>query len=510
VDRPLVEMFRIALPSVVTMTSYTVMQFVDALMVSRIDPPDPVYVSAQGNGGIAVFLAIGLVIGLLTVVNTFVSQNLGAGTPARGARYAWAAIWISVVASILMIPYALALPSIFASLGHTGALLELETTYAQIMIAGAMFITGARGIHQYFFGMHRAGIVMGSVIIGGLVNVGLNYLLIFGKLGLPEMGVAGAAVGTVAGGFCEIAIPMAVFLGPWYHREYRTRAAWRVDLAPIRDILRLGWPGGAMFVNELFCWSYLMANLLPRAGEAAARAEGLSVEAAAQAGVIGNSAGWIALRYMHASFMPAVGLSIAVTAMVGRSMGMGRPDQAASRAWLGLRIAMLYMGLWSVAFVLFGEPLMLVFVPSDMPPDQVDRLVEVGVGVMVAAAVFQIFDAIAITMSGALRGAGDTVWPGVATVVLSWGFIVGGGHAMLWAAPGLGAVGPWVAAAGFIITLGVALLWRFMAGGWRRIRLVEDRSPEAPTGEEPTMASPGSITPAQSGLGEVESALRQP
>jgi len=474
-------MLRVAAPNVVTMTSYTVMQFVDALMVSRITPASPVYVAAQGNGGIAVFLAISLVLGVQSVVTTFVAQHLGAGRAERGSAYAWSAIWIAGVSSVLMIPYALALPMIFGAIGHEGELLELETRYAQIMIAGAFFVTAARGVHHYFFGMHRAMIVMVAVILGGLVNVGINYVLIFGNFGMPAMGVAGAAVGTVAGAMCELALPLLVFLGGRFNREYATRSAWRPDRRAIADILRIGWPGGAMFVNELFCWTYLMVRLLPAAGEAAARSRGLGPEAIHEAGVVGNSAGWIALRYMHASFMPAVGLSIAVTAMVGRSMGMRRSDLARDRAWLGLRLAMGYMGLWSVAFVLFGAELMGVFVPGDMASEQAESLIRVGSAVMIAAAVFQLFDAIAITMSGALRGAGDTVWPGLATVVLSWTFIVGGGHLAIAIAPGLGALGPWIAASGFIITLGVSLLVRFRLGRWARIDLVS-RDPEPASG----------------------------
>ena len=80
---PLREMLAIAGPTVVTMTSYTVMQSVDKLMASRIDP-DPIYVGAQGNGGLASFVPISIAFGFITVVNTYVSQNMGAGKPERG------------------------------------------------------------------------------------------------------------------------------------------------------------------------------------------------------------------------------------------------------------------------------------------------------------------------------------------------------------------------------------------------------------------------------------------
>ena len=93
---------------------------------------------------------------------------------------------------------------------------------------------------------------------------------------------------------------------------------------------------------------------------------------------------------------------------------------------------------------------------------------------LIAAAIFQLFDAIAIILSGALRGAGDTVWPGVATLVLSWTCIVGVGHLLVATAPTLGAASPWIGAAAFLITLGIAMLARFMGGKWRSMRLVKN------------------------------------
>src|SRR5688500_17597598 len=92
----LMELLVIAAPSVVTMTSYTAMQFVDAQMVSLIGP-GRVYVAAQGNGGMTAFVPIAIVMGALGVINTYVSQNLGAGTPRKGPAYGWSALWIALV-----------------------------------------------------------------------------------------------------------------------------------------------------------------------------------------------------------------------------------------------------------------------------------------------------------------------------------------------------------------------------------------------------------------------------
>jgi len=105
----------------------------------------------------------------------------------------------------------------------------------------------------------------------------------------------------------------------------------------------------------------------------------------------------------------------------------------------------------------------------------VAELVRLGSAFLIATAAFQFFDAIAMSLSGALRGAGDTVWPGVVTVLLSWGIIVGGGRALVEWRPEWESVGPWGAAAAYIAVLSMAILGRFLGGKWKTIKLVERR-----------------------------------
>jgi MATE family multidrug resistance protein len=464
-SHPLREMFAIAAPTIVTMTSYTVMQFIDALMVKDIGP-EPVYVSAQGNGGIIAWVTMSLLLGLTTVVNSYVSQNLGAGTPREGAAYAWNALWLSVAGWIaLLLPMALLAPAIFgiAALGHSEQLQQLETAYAQIVLVGGVLTLGGRALGHYFYGMHRPVVVMVAVLTGNCVNVFANWVLIFGNLGAPELGVAGAALGTVIGTAFELSIPLVIFLSARYAREFGTRSAWRVSKKHLADIVRIGWPGALMFANEMICWTLLMVALIPRAAEAAGESPTLA-----------NTAGWIGLKYMHLSFMPTVGLSIAVTAIVGKCMGMGRPDLAASRTWLAFRLGLIYMGICGVIFFAFREPLVDVFISDETSPEDRSEIIRFGSYVLIAAAIFQIFDAVAIILSGALRGAGDTVWPGVATLVLSWTCLAGIGFLLIEVAPGLGSASPWIGAAVFLIALGIAMLVRFCSGKWRTMRLVRD------------------------------------
>ncbi|MEX2219379.1 MAG: MATE family efflux transporter [Phycisphaerales bacterium] len=483
-QRPIMELLRIAGPTVATMTSYTLMQFVDKFLVAHIGP-DPVYVGAQGNGGLAAFVPIAIAMGILTVINTYVSQNLGAGRPERGPAYAWNGLWIAAVYwAAVLLPFAFVLPRLFDAAGMAPEQARLAADYGRVLVFGAILTIATRAIAQFFYGMHRAGIVLVAGLAANILNIVLSALLIFGNgeapaglgrfgeatvaagawLGIRPMGIAGSAWGTVIATAVELAIPMALFLGPRLNRLYGTRAAWRPSLPHIRDLLRIGWPGGLMFGNEMVCWSYFMVHLVSGFGKHHA------------------TAGWIAHQYMQMSFMPTVGISVACTALVGKYMGMGRPDLAARRARLGLAVAMVYMGVCGAVFIVFREPLIGFFVQDHTPPGDRDTLIRLGSLFLIATATFQLFDAVAMVLSGSLRGAGDTVAPGIATVVLSWLFIVAGGEAMTRLFPGLESLGAWIAAASYIGVLSLYFGLRFARGKWRSIRLVEG-SPGAAAGD---------------------------
>lgn len=483
-DRPLLELARVAIPTVAAMTSYTLMTFTDKWVVSQMGP-DPIYVGAQGNGGLASWVPISVAHGALTIINTYVAQNLGAGKPERGPAYAWNGLWLSAVFYLLvLLPLALAAPLAFTALAQRGMdplQAQMSATYCSILLLGSICTLAARCVGQFFYGLHKPGVVLIAGVAANLFNLVSSCVLVYGtgpwpeSLGLfgrvcqdiaellriPPMGIAGSAIGTVLATGIEFLIPLAIFLGPKMNRRYATRRQWRPAKVPAKEILRLGWPSGATFGNEMICWGFFMVYLVSGFGRFHA------------------TAGWIAHQYMSLSFMPAVGLSVATTAIVGKYQGMGRPDLAAQRTWLALRIAMVYMGLCGAVFLLFPGPLMDLFIDSATPQEDREQLVRLGTKFLIATAAFQLFDAVAMVISGALRGAGDTVFPGVATLVASWLVIVGGGLAITRSFPALESLGAWIAAAAYIATLCVILLARFLTGRWKTIKLVTPSTPPA-------------------------------
>ena len=105
-----------------------------------------------------------------------------------------------------------------------------------------------------------------------------------------------------------------------------------------------------------------------------------------------------------------------------------------------------------------------------------EKILQVGSRMMIATAIFLAFDGIGIVYNGALRGAGDTRWPGIVTIILSWLLLIGLGAFMVRFVHSLGSIGPWIAAASFLIVLALVLMWRFESGGWKSIRLLDEDS----------------------------------
>ena len=168
-------------------------------------------------------------------------------------------------------------------------------------------------------------------------------------------------------------------------------------------------------------------------------------------------------------------LALAVVAAVQFPWGSADMAFDSRIEWLpelGLGLSVAYMGTMGLLFVLLREPMVRLFIDGGTPPEAREQILHLGTRFLIAAATFQLFDAVAMSMSGALRGAGDTVWVGIVTVVLAWAVIVGGGEFMVRFFPGLGSLGPWIAASAYIVCLSVVGLGRFLTGRWKTIRLV--------------------------------------
>jgi MATE family multidrug resistance protein len=261
------------------------------------------------------------------------------------------------------------------------------------------------------------------------------------------MGIAGAAWGTLAGVSYRTVRLTCVLLGPVTHRAYASRDSWHPSLTKMKRLLRAGAPCGLHWLSEVVVWTIFVTVLI---GTKFGTAH-----------LVATNTAW---QYLRLSFMPALGVGQALTALVGKSIGAGDPQRAMRETQWAATITLFYMGSLAVLYGVLGRGLIGLF--SD------DRsVIEIGGSIMICAAVFQLFDGLGITYNSALRGAGDTVVPSVFFVVSTWGIIVGCGWCVATAMPELGSLGPWIVASGLIAITGVFLWWRWNRRAWMKIDL---------------------------------------
>jgi len=441
-------MLKLSVPMVISTISFTVMQFVDRFMVSRLGTNE---LAAIVPAGFVSFIPGAFAIGVATAITTFVSQSLGRGEKKDCSNYCWQAMYMGLAyfAVVIAVVWPTA-PLIFKMMGHEKAVAELEVIYLRIILYSEFLAVFIWGSSQFFMGIHRPIITMWAALCAQVVNVAANYVLIFGKFGFPAMGIAGAAWGTLIGIVVGAVIRMAMFLGGDINLEFKSRQMTRLDFSKICDLLKVGLPAGFELMLNVALWGTALFWLVGGFGK-----EAMAATSAA-------------LSCTNVSIMPIVGIRIALSAAVGKAIGADRKDAAVKQTQVSLRVALVYVGLIGVCFFVFREAIM-TFWSSD------DKVIETGAKMLILAAVYQIFQAVRTIYSGSLRGAGDTLWPAAVSALAAVVILGLGGIFVVEFLPVLGALGPWTAATVSIIAVALANRWRFKSNSWMQIDLFKRR-----------------------------------
>jgi MATE family multidrug resistance protein len=441
------ELLAIALPMVVSHACDTVMVFTDRLFLSRLGS---VHMNASMAGGLTCFMTMTFFIGLTGYTTALVAQHLGARQKSQCAKATAQAFIIALAAYPLIL---LARPLIhitFAKSGIPSDQLGLQTRYFDILIYGTIFTLFRTCLSSFFSGIGRTRIVMMSALTAMVVNVAMNYVLIFGRLGVPALGIRGAAYGTITGGVCGLAVLAAVYFGPAIQREFLVVRALRFDRRIMARLLRFGYPTGIeMFLN-------LMAF------------NGLILAFHAHSPVTATAV-TIMFNWDMVAFVPLIGLEIAVMSLVGRYMGAQQPDIAHRATMSGLKSGWAYSACILMLFVFLPEQLVVLFKPQ-LADNIFAQAMPMAIRMIRIASLYLMIDAVILVFSGALRGAGDTFWAMCVSVSLHW-FLVAILTVLLYGLK-LSPETTWFALVLVFLTFSSLFYLRYRSGKWRHIRVV--------------------------------------
>jgi len=443
------ELVSVALPLVISSGSVTLMYVVDRIFLTWHSPEA---LAAAMPASMVHWTLLSLPFGVAMYTNTFVSQYDGAGRPDRIVASLWQAIYISLFAGLLLALCTPLADPIFAWAGHDPDVQILETRYLKVLCLGSLPFLLSATLSGFFTGRGRTAVVMWVNVAASLLNIGLDYVLIFGKGPFPGLGVTGAAIATVSAQATAVFLYVIVLLRPETVQQFRLMANRGFDRELFARFIKFGVPNGAMFLVDVAGFTVFILLL-------------------GQLGSIELAATNLAFNINSMAFVPMLGIGTAVMILVGRRVGEGRPELAVRTTWIAFGLAAVYMVGFSALYLTIPEMLLL---PYAALADTVEfaKVQTTVVMLLRYVAVYAFFDAMIIVFSSAVRGAGDTRFGLWLTLVAAWLVMV----LPTWIAirtDQLTLHVGWLACTGFIVTLGIGFLVRFLGGKWQSMTVIE-------------------------------------
>jgi MATE family multidrug resistance protein len=433
-------MFTLALPVVMAELGWMTMGLVDTLMVGRIGP------EAIGAVGIGSSLFMGVCIfamGLLLGLDTLVSHAFGAGRLQECHRWLGYGVALSL---LLSIPITVIVLMLADALGHWGldpTVLDLTQPYLTILAWSIPPLLLYASFRRYLQGMAVVRPVMIALVLANVLNACVNWVLIFGHLGAPAMGVRGSAWATVVARIVMASFLLAVIvyrersLFAWRGQRSAPSIArprsrrWTFELEPMQKLLALGAPAAIQVTLEVgvFAAATALAGRLAPASLAAHQ---------------------IAINLAAVTFMVPLGVASAGAVRVGHAVGRRDPHAAARAGWTAILFGVAFMSCAAAAFLLVPRTLIGAFT-SDA------HVVSIGVSLLFVGAIFQLFDGVQGVCTGVLRGLGDTRTPMLWNLVGHWFIGLPLGYTLCFVS-GLGVIGLWWGLSTGLIICGIALL----------------------------------------------------
>ena len=434
--------FKLAWPAVIEMVLLSVIGAVDTMMVGKLGHTA---VAAVGLTGHPRLLFVGTITALNTGTVALVSRRKGEGDKDGACRILAQALVINFILSIFMAALAITKAESFMLLvGAKADTLPLAASYFRIVFYGFILQAIALTISAAQRGIGNTRLTMNLNVVANLVNVCLNYVLIYGKFGFPRLEVAGAAAATAIGYSVAALLAIASVLKKDGYLNLSALKGFKFDRNIGRSMFTVG--GNSVLEQWGMRFGFLMYSRI-----------------VAELGTVAYATHQIASQMLSVTFTVGDGLAVAATSLTGQNLGRKRPDLSLMYITVLKRLAMMASLVLLVLIITFRTPIAALFI------DDPDTILNVG-NLFIIIAVIQPLQTSNVVMSGSLRGAGDTRF--VAFVMMSSILIlrVVGGYILTYPV-GLGLYGCWFALCIDQIYRFALLTPRVKKGKWMRIEL---------------------------------------
>ncbi len=425
----------LGLPLILSHVAQFSISLTDALMLGWYDVTA---LAAQVLGGMMFFVLFLFGSGFAWAVMPMVAEAETAGESQQVRRVTRMAMWLSILFGAVSMPLMLWSEPILLGLGQTEEIAREASRYLRVAGWGIFPALLVMVLKSYLAALERTQVVLWVTVGAVVVNVIVNYALIFGNWGAPEMGIVGAAWASVAVQVVSLVL-LAVYAALVTKEHALFIRFWRPDWEAFGQVFRLGWPIGITTLAEvgLFAASSVMMGWL---------------------GTLPLAAHGIALQISSLMFMIHLGLGNVATVRAGRALGARDIHSLRRGAQIVLMLSLVTVAVTVVLFLAVPEFLMGLF----LSPDEPDRpgVIAIGVVLLAAAALFQLADAAQVMALSLLRGVQDTRVPMIIATLSYWAvgmpvaYVLG--FVLNW-----GGVGVWLGLAVGLALAGVFMMWRF-------------------------------------------------
>jgi multidrug resistance protein, MATE family len=428
---------QLAIPLVGAQLSQAANGFVDTLMMGLLGTQ----ALAAGGLGSATFLTLYIIsTGIISAVSPLVAEAHGAGEPDRVRQVAVQGIWLALLLAIPLTLIIWHVDTLMPYLGQDSTNIALAKTYLRAIALGILPALGFVALEHVVAALSQPRPIMGIMLMGTVFNVGANYVLMFGKLGFPALGLAGIGLATsITYWLMFVALVLYILSQPSLNQYRILQQMLDFNYNTFKEVVQTGIPIGllATFESGLFIVTTFLMGVL-----------GTTVLAAHQ----------IALRSASMTFMVTLGIAYATTVRVGQLSGQNNLSGARLAGFVGMGVGALFMAAMGLLFWLSPRAVVALYIDINNPANA--DVIRSAIALLGVAAIFQVFDGIQAIAAGALRGLKDTRIPMLIGIVSYWGLGLTSGW-LLGLRLNFGGVGLWLGLAIGLAIASIVLSWRF-------------------------------------------------
>ncbi len=446
------EVLRVCLPLVISLSATTVMEFTDRVFLANysIDA-----ISAALPAGITSYLFLAFFGGVGGYAGVFIAQYTGRGNPQKIGIVLWQGIYFTLASGgILWLLAVFATKPIFALAGHPEAVRQLEEIYFSILCKGSVLHLAMMTLSTFFTGRGLTRPVMIITFLGVFINIPLDYALIFGRWGLPQLGIEGAAIATVTAWAVNVIFLAAIIFTRKNDLRFGVFSSYSFNKDIFVRLMRFGIPGSLQFTMDILAFT-LFILLVGRIGKAELAATN------------------IVLSINALAFMPSMGVSQGMSVLVAHALGRKKPALAAYYVWSGCQLLITYILAIDLIFLFAPDFVLAPFMASGQGAASQQLIFSYGRTLLKIVSAYLFFDALYMVFSGALRGAGDTRFMmlaiGIASpLCLVLPVYIGIEYFQI------SVTTAWIWVLVFVTVLFLLASLRYRQGSWKKMLVIED------------------------------------